>query len=159
MPRRFFALVFALAACRSGGAAAPSEPAPSPIPPTSPSGAPDADGIPPVEGPQCDGVDLDVVAACLRHAMRLVAPEEPFDELLEDAATTGMLDARCVEFLGADGMRTASGARLAVTTESSDWDHLDDGTARRYLDVRVGCSCCAEVTAFSVTVTVGGGTP
>ncbi len=91
--------------------------------------------------------------------MRLVAPVEPFDELLDDAATTGMLDAHCVPFLGADGMRTASGATLSVTTESSEWDHLDDGTARRYLDVRIGCSCCAEVASFSVTVTVGGGIP
>jgi hypothetical protein len=132
---------------------------PSAVAPTT-SAAPSPVDIPVVDGPQCDGVDLDVVAACLRHAMTVVArPEEPFDTLLQDAATTGQLDARCAALAGADGLRTDSGAALAVTAESSDWDHLDDGTAQRYVDVRIGCACCPEVASFSVTVTVGGGAP
>jgi hypothetical protein len=150
--RRVAAFVVALAGCKPSGPA----PAPSAV---APSAAPTAVDIPQLDGPLCDGVDLDVVAACLRHAMTVVPrPEEPFDTLLQDAATTGQLDARCVALAGPDGLRTDSGAALAVTAESSDWDHLDDGTAQRYLDIRIGCACCPEVASFSVTVTVGGGT-
>jgi hypothetical protein len=149
------AIALALTACRSSGAGGASEPAVTQPPSADPSGV----DIPQVDGPLCDGVDLDVVAACLRHAMTVVPqPQEPFDTLLQDAATTGQLDARCVALAGPDGLRTDSGAALAVTAESSDWDHLDDGTAQRYVDVRIGCACCPEVASFSVTVTVGGGT-
>jgi hypothetical protein len=113
--------------------------------------------VPPVEGPLCDGVDLDVVAACFRGALAVVGEDTPPEGRLIARAAGSLAPACAGLAIGPGGsLRTAGGGALRFERSSSAWDHHDDGRATRVLDYRISCECCAEVRSFSVEHAVGG---
>jgi hypothetical protein len=146
------AVLLLVVACKS---------APTQAPPPKPTPSFLVIAIPPVEGPSCDGVDLDVVAACVRKVIAIeqrLPDDDAFGPMFARASTRG-LDEVCSTLPGAtsgEGLVTAGGQPIVITSTSSSWDHLEDGTAVRYIDYRVSSAGCAETVDFGVENTVGG---
>lgn len=153
---RLLSVVIVASACR---------PAPTETPPAAPPKPAISFlviAIPPAQGPSCDGVDLDVVAACVRKVIAIeqrLPEDDAFGPMFVRASSRG-LDEACKALPGAaagQGLVTAGGHPIVIESTDASWDHLEDGTAVRYIDYRVSSPGCGEQVTFGVENTVGGG--
>lgn len=114
--------------------------------------------IPTAEGPNCDGVDLDVVVACFQQAVAILQDDTgPEGQLLERAAATGELSPSCAALprnAESGSLLTEGGDELRFRRGAGEWDHFVDGSSSMLLEYEISCDCCEETRAFSIDYTV-----